>query len=69
MYEYVTPKNRHRFVSVWLALQKRGEVDDYGGAQFRRVYGEWVLAGKPHIETFIAQRKLDTPPTAKGGAL
>jgi hypothetical protein len=46
-----------RFLSTWQRLEQLGVCDSQGGAEFERVYREWVDAGWPSaVEAFIRKR-------------
>jgi hypothetical protein len=51
-------EKRLLFKRTWKRLAKKGHCDGYGGAECRRVYGQWVEAGMPEgkqLEYFIAK--------------
>ena len=53
----MTPEARgiRTFERAWLRLERWGRCDAWGGAECRRVYGEWLAAGKPFpAAAFIA---------------
>jgi hypothetical protein len=44
------------FGRTWRRLALRGQCDDFGGAEFRRVWAEYVAAGQPLlVAAFIRQ--------------
>lgn len=45
-----------RFIYVYKLLADQGKADEPGGAEFRRVFVEWMEAGKPDGENFITER-------------
>lgn len=50
------PRDR-TFKKWWIALSHRGLCDAAGGAEYRRVYAEWLKAGRPkEIRAFIVDR-------------
>lgn len=45
------------FRALWTKLSIEGACDSRGGAEFHRVFGEWIKAGKPSgIVNFIRGR-------------
>lgn len=49
--------SKGHFNAVWEALSDRGLCDTYGGAEYARVYGGWIMAGMPTpIEGYIRRR-------------
>jgi hypothetical protein len=45
------------FLAVWKRLARKGACDDAGGAEFRRVFREWIGAGHPlPVAHFIRNR-------------
>ena len=52
-----------RFDIRWHILAERGQCDGYGGAEYRRIFSEWVYADRPAaISLFILSRARYVPP-------
>lgn len=41
------PVARDRFDREWIRQEERGKVDAFGAAEYRRVKGDWISAGRP----------------------
>jgi hypothetical protein len=51
------------FSSVWRMLARLSVCDGHGGAEYRRVYAEWLALGRPRdMHTFISRRANCPPP-------
>jgi len=59
---------KRAFDHVWRQMAQRGQADDFGGAEYRRVYGEWVKARCPRgVAGFIVARA-NIGPSGEGKA-
>lgn len=50
------------FDEVWMDLAEDGLVDDFAGAEYQRVYAEWIAAGCPSPITAFVLWRANTPP-------
>jgi len=59
---------REVFNRVWKRLARVGQCDAWGGDEYRRVYAEWVAAGRPVTIAPFIRANANRPPSPKGGA-
>ncbi len=66
--EFTVPLLRH-FDTMWRKAEERGLCDTLGGQQYRRVFLEWILAGRPQWLIAFICRRANCQPDGSDGIL
>jgi len=51
------PEAEQRFYAAWKRCARLSQCDAWGGAECRRVYREWIAAGRPALVVSFIRRR------------